>query len=1157
MGQEHSVPAPRRVPNRLSKPKTNTTGNMISKLPGPPSRQGSQSNNSSPVNTRHSFWYNEAVVGEAQKPKPEKQRKRMSLFRSKSSQAKQQNLTVDIGIEREFVDPSPVEKPVPARRHSKSRPSSVATIEEHSHEFYSSRPPNYSRMSLQNLPYQQHQTRLPFVAEARSPRLLEQDPEQEPLSRYEDSEPQRVLPRANSDTTLYGPIRRRSLLQHGVATRKSPFPESDSRQSLPSQVYASEIQDYYYNPGKSPSSPLSNIAGLGREVNNGSPLPRVETPTDMDYGHTGIFKLGSLRITNGAVSPALSEVRTSTPADEDFLTVGARRSAERYHQQHPSQRGNTMATPIDITRPWTTQAESALRQPYEAEQPPLMIETRLPLPDPSFALFNFGNKHSPNRSLDLANEYMNDLALSPFSFEASPPASPKLQATSKHMAVDDELFEAEPVSPGEHPPSSFDSGYGTTESTQAHVAPKPLAKADSGYSSNISLRSFKKDAATIVRESDGLPTPSTGAVPRAASSTYSSEAPSRVASSVYSIPSQASDMTLRAERSLPAIPPQEVSVPQPLRDPPSVPMISGETGTPKPADKQLRRQSLPSLPKTVQQPPVLREKSSSSGESISSNGSKWRSNRIQKQRSKTVEPTPVFTIQAIRASGVYGIPAVPAETSRKLDERVDGFPTTSIPNTFSGASNLRRSGSKETLTTIFSVGSAEVRDELSFARLQAALPSVPTHGPIPEYAPTSPEQKPAFERRATYQPTSYKPIPQRKPLENRRSLPATARDRMHAQRRQSIEQQEEEFEAHVTNFDTISSSLGKSPYDVAANAIRRPQSSGASVSARLTISQLELDAAARFQQARSVSRESSTLVSRKSLDSIAVGNPLASSTNTTSHLRRKSREHPPQAHANTSGKRPYSFIPPPSYPLPPLPRELKKTKSPPPISMKTQRKSLPAMPAPPMAAPDRTPPQPPVTFKSHSWVNPVQTQATEENSWAKHLNYWAERRESAGEQLSRSRPGSARPSIDFERPVQNLRTYTSFDQSMRSQWEADHAQHGTYSSTYPQPPPQLQPTEDEYYGQEDDTGSSSLDLTMAKNHARSGSTDEMIVLDRYTGGLGYGFEGRGIIGSAGNRNSGTLLGGGGASRKGEKVARDWGVDLSDVPVFLQRVRVES
>lgn len=73
-------------------------------------------------------------------------------------------------------------------------------------------------------------------------------------------------------------------------------------------------------------------------------------------------------------------------------------------------------------------------------------------------------------------------------------------------------------------------------------------------------------------------------------------------------------------------------------------------------------------------------------------------------------------------------------------------------------------------------------------------------------------------------------------------------------------------------------------------------------------------------------------------------------------------------------------------------------------------------------------------------------------------------------------------------------------------------------------------------------------------HRRQTSTSEMLVLDRFSGGLGYGYEaGVGLGGSAGTRNTGKLAGGG---RKSIDVSMQYGVDFSDVPVFLQRVRVE-
>ncbi|KAK5122406.1 hypothetical protein LTR85_003990 [Meristemomyces frigidus] len=56
--------------------------------------------------------------------------------------------------------------------------------------------------------------------------------------------------------------------------------------------------------------------------------------------------------------------------------------------------------------------------------------------------------------------------------------------------------------------------------------------------------------------------------------------------------------------------------------------------------------------------------------------------------------------------------------------------------------------------------------------------------------------------------------------------------------------------------------------------------------------------------------------------------------------------------------------------------------------------------------------------------------------------------------------------------------------------------------------------------------------------------------DRYSGGLDYGWErGVGFNGSAGTRSSGSE-----AKRKSVQMSEDFGLDLSDVPVFLQKVR---
>ncbi|KAF2876246.1 hypothetical protein BDV95DRAFT_484132 [Massariosphaeria phaeospora] len=77
---------------------------------------------------------------------------------------------------------------------------------------------------------------------------------------------------------------------------------------------------------------------------------------------------------------------------------------------------------------------------------------------------------------------------------------------------------------------------------------------------------------------------------------------------------------------------------------------------------------------------------------------------------------------------------------------------------------------------------------------------------------------------------------------------------------------------------------------------------------------------------------------------------------------------------------------------------------------------------------------------------------------------------------------------------------------------------------------------------------SSVPSTTPSYRAKSQPPEDMIVVDRYSGGLDYGYErGYGIGGSAGTRQLHSS-----ASRKSMHYSNQYGVDLSDVPVFLQR-----
>jgi len=417
-------------------------------------------------------------------------------------------------------------------------------------------------------------------------------------------------------------------------------------------------------------------------------------------------------------------------------------------------------------------------------------------------------------------------------------------------------------------------------------------------------------------------------------------------------------------------------------------------------------------------------------------------------------------------------------------------------------------------------------------------------------------------------------------------------------------------------------------------------------------SQLEADAAAQFLRARNVSDSSwtsavsdeTTVRPMRSFDSIANGNPYASSTANSSRV--SSWEYPPTHQSQSHiAPRPVSMYPNRAQPLFPnsgeesedenrrlswMSRE-RKVKSTPPVSMQTRANVvqssfgahhvMPPSRTPPMieqAPPSRAPPAPPAHLspslpQGDGWGNAHK----EQDPWADQKKLWASRRISAGEafQTCKSmenirpsldqnlsgrksmaptktrrrppsahqnsylrahksleavkprqmyderRPESARPNIDFKRPQleQNLKGYGSFDNSQESRWEETGYHHGygraspNKENRQPSPNKEYYEAESNYFDQDSQFQQQSVEQTI---HQRNASTSSMLVLDRFTGGLDYGYEpGMGIGGSAGTRSTGNRLNKG--DTKSVDVSFMHGLDFSDVPIIMQRIRVQN
>ncbi|KAL8924659.1 MAG: hypothetical protein Q9208_003974 [Pyrenodesmia sp. 3 TL-2023] len=129
------------------------------------------------------------------------------------------------------------------------------------------------------------------------------------------------------------PIRRRSLYTPGIATRS---PQDILRKPpLPTTVISQAERDHLHNLAMPESWPLSRLAQL-RASNTGR-----STPSELDYTHLGVMKLGTLRVTNGAASPVsqdpdrdvspVPEPILDTASQEDFQTAseGGRSEEER------------------------------------------------------------------------------------------------------------------------------------------------------------------------------------------------------------------------------------------------------------------------------------------------------------------------------------------------------------------------------------------------------------------------------------------------------------------------------------------------------------------------------------------------------------------------------------------------------------------------------------------------------------------------------------------------------------------------------------------------------------------------------------------------------------------------------------------------------------
>lgn len=281
--------------------------------------------------------------------------------------------------------------------------------------------------------------------------------------------PSAPITRANSDASLYNlPVRRRSIIQTpGVATRSistrelPPLPLNfrHSHPPTPSLSRKHSVESY-----------RSGIVSMPPRLQDPDSMPRVETPSEDKYLSIGAFKLGSLRITNGSPSPRTPETDRARGSDGQ---------------------GGTGQV---VTR------DGYFLGPQPLGSPPVTL-TRL-LPE-----IGRSSSSSPTQTQ---------------------PASAALQTTSKVTAQEDQLFDDEmqpeysavlevldlrldseaklPHLLAEHDTTPDIARTNSDSVSAAGPAPEiqynSLAKADSGYSSDVSLRSFHAKPAIFYHQDE-------------------------------------------------------------------------------------------------------------------------------------------------------------------------------------------------------------------------------------------------------------------------------------------------------------------------------------------------------------------------------------------------------------------------------------------------------------------------------------------------------------------------------------------------------------------------------------------------------------------------------------------------------------------------------
>lgn len=925
---------------------------------------------------------------------------------------------------------------------------------------------------------------------------------------------------------IASPIRRSSLYTPGLATR---VPNDILRKPPPleERVEGEADHEYYYNPNRPESSPLSKLAALDRiDQHRSSPVPRASTPADLDYGHLGGLRLGTLRITNGDSPPVLrsrspnAACEGSTPTLEDyFTTVDVTHSADDDASTGTvdflSRTGKRQWVMADGER--ARRVGSPLKRQIRAIALPERIESTnnlLKQPRPT-SIKTFS---APEYSFMVAEDYISELPESPYSTSDDLPA-PALPfaPTTKANEFDDRLFDEDnAVLPSSRSHSnSRTSGNDPYENHIISTAQKQslqdcdttdrlthsvwtpekpdllplsanpessnsnLMKADSGYSSNTSTKSLKRRTLSIPN----------------GNSTLRSAMRSSLKAPIS--PGGPQDM-----------PRSDCGLSPPARPPPPIPSLLAQSSLP------LGNETTCFSTQTSTEPvPTMVFISSTSSPVLTG------PRKLKKLRPISLpQPVGAIVVQSQREIDGSNIPPVSAEVASRHEERLRYFP--SLEHTFPSS---QHTGLRESYSS----------PDLVFVPIRFPSPahssaedyfSLPIHD-VAHTLSTVDKQRSSYSRNDEIQSSK-------------------------SEYRLSLNHQIGDFS--IADFGDVTASLGSSAYDVARSTINTTLRAPTTTNTNANITHPH-------HMTTASPRAKSGMDEEQAVQFVRMRSQLRNQSLTVE----QSTSSWPNFHTNPDdfAQRPTCLsIDYPTRPPPPPPVPSKDL--PPPRTSFNDRGGIPGkMPKPNTAALPPLPPMPPreLAQQREEVVHPVSTQfsATAHaqassllhtcsrcgntepinpgQKWDAQFQAWSDRRKLANETLQNpksSKHKTQNTSSAPSAPISQNKGSAAILQFPDSQTLEVPCEQTTYHP--PPTPPHSLPT------------SNNNSTTSLKDDFTPSGPGVQRHSGRFEGGLAFGYEpGYGLGGSAGTRGMKTD-----ASRKSVDVSRGYGIDLSDVPIFV-------